>query len=181
MQLYNLSTPETARIPLVVSLPHSGTCVPSEVDDQFDAETVPALAPVDWHLDKIYDFLPELGITVIQATHSRYVVNLNRALTEPLFGPESTCAVPDMTCFRKPLYNNHPSRAQVEQRIEKYYHPYHRELSGIVKGFLEEFGCVYLLDLHSSWRIFTWNSCIDFNCFACLNYTNKGSCQHNYK
>ena len=152
MELYNLRLSQKDRIPLVASMPHSGSYVPPEIAVQFNANPKPALVPVDWHLDKLHDFLPELGVTVIQATHSRYVVNLNRALTEPLFGPEPACIVPDMTCFRKSLYNENPTPAQVRQRVENYYTPYHDALKGIIDGLLDEFGHAYLLDLHSYYR-----------------------------
>ena len=152
MKLYNLWIPERNRIPLVASLPHSGSYIPPEVDDQFNADPLPALVPVDWHLEKLYDFLPELGISVIQSTHSRYVVNLNRALTLPLLGPENSCAIPDMTCFGKPLYDNEPTPFQIEQQVEQYYKPYHNELLNVVEKLLKEFGHVYLLDLHSYYR-----------------------------
>ena len=149
MKLFNLRAPVKNRLPIVASLPHSGTHVPPELYRQFRQDLLPNFSPVDWHLERLYDFLPELGITVIQATHSRYVVNLNRALTEPLFGPERACAVPDNTCFGKPLYNREPTRHQVEQRIEEYYSPYHQKLSEILKEIIQDFGYVYLLDLHA--------------------------------
>jgi N-formylglutamate deformylase len=152
LKVYNLWVPERNRIPLVASIPHSGSYVPPEIIDQFNAVPRPALVPLDWHLEKLYDFLPELGITVIQATHSRYVVNLNRALTEPLFGPENACIVPDMTCFRKSLYTSEPARDQVKHRIESYYTPYHDELKRVIDGLVRQFGRAYLVDLHGYYR-----------------------------
>ncbi len=181
VKLYNLSVPPKDRIPLIASLPHSGSYVPTEVYQQFNADPLPALMPVDWHLDRLYDFLPELGITVIQATHSRYVVNLNRALTEPLFGPENACAVPDMTCFRKPLYDREPTPYQVQQRIDEYYIPYHRELVDIVQALIQEFGYVYLLDLHSYYRGPEVDICLgDVNGVTCSEVL-TGSFENSYR
>jgi N-formylglutamate deformylase len=152
VKLYDLCVPPEDRVPLVASLPHSGSFVPPEVNGQFDADPRPALVPLDWHLDKLYDFLPELGITVIRATHSRYVVNLNRSLTEPLFGPERSCVIPENTCFGKPLFDRPPSREKIRRRLDRYYTPYHRELAGIIENILRDFGHVYLVDLHSYYR-----------------------------
>lgn len=149
MRLFNLHVPPENRLPIVASLPHSGSYVPQEVKNQFRQDPLPALSPLDWHLERLYDFLPELGITAIQATHSRYVVNLNRALTEPLYGQENTCVVPENTCFSKPLYSTEPTRIQVERRISDYYSPYHRKLSELLEEMLQEYGHAYLLDLHS--------------------------------
>ncbi|WP_240647609.1 N-formylglutamate amidohydrolase [Burkholderia lata] len=36
------------------------------------------LCNTDWFLAELYAFLPEMGITTIMATHSRYVEDVNR-------------------------------------------------------------------------------------------------------
>lgn len=149
MKLYNLFIPTEVKVPLVASLPHSGTYVPPNVQRQFGKDPQPVLAPVDWHLDKLYDFLPELGITVIQATHSRYVVNLNRGLEEPLFGPENTSVVSCENCFKTPLYNGEVDIGEIDRRIKKYYLTYHNRLKEIINKLIREYGKAYLLDLHS--------------------------------
>lgn len=152
MKVYNLYTPEKVRLPIVASLPHSGTYIPQKVLKQFKQGFGPIISPVDWHLERLYDFLPELGITVLQATHSRYLVNLNRNPEPPLFGPERTCVVPDMTCFHRPLYDREPNSTEVEERFNKYYVPYHRRLDQILRKMKKDFGHVYLLDLHGYYR-----------------------------
>ena len=148
MKLYNVFLPEQDAIPVIASLPHSGTYVPRDIRNQLRQGFPPILAPVDWHLERLYDFLPSMGIIVIQATHSRYVVNLNRDLREPLFGPEREFVIPENTCFGKPLYDNKPDRGEVEERIGKYYLPYHRRLTRILDKAVRDFNHVYLVDLH---------------------------------
>ncbi|MEJ0010423.1 MAG: N-formylglutamate amidohydrolase [Alphaproteobacteria bacterium] len=37
-----------------------------------------ALPDTDWHVDRLYDFAREMGAHLLVATHSRYVVDLNR-------------------------------------------------------------------------------------------------------
>lgn len=149
MKLYNLFVPAEIIIPLVASLPHSGTYVPHGVCKQFKKHPTLVLAPVDWHLEKLYDFLPELGIPMIQATHSRYVVNLNRGLQEPLFGPENTSVISCENCFKTPLYDSEVDIGEVDRRINKYYLPYHNRLDRILNKLIRQFGKAYLVDLHS--------------------------------
>ena len=149
MKLYNLSIPTGVRVPVVASLPHSGTYIPPNVRKQYKRDSRPILAPIDWHLEKLYDFLPELGIITIQATHSRYVVNLYRGLEEPLFGPESSSVVPYENAFKTPLYDGEVNRSDVEERIIKYYTPYHERLKKELQKTVRDYGHVYLLDLHS--------------------------------
>jgi N-formylglutamate deformylase len=149
VKLFNLLVPAHAALPVVASLPHSGTYAPPRVLRQYRQQPPPVLAPVDWHLEKLYAFLPELGVTAIQATHSRYVVNLNRSLTPPLFGPEMESVVSRNNCFAEPLYDIEPGEDAVRERIEKYYRPYHRRLESILRKTVRDFGRAYLLDLHS--------------------------------
>ena len=63
--------------PLLISMPHVGTWLPPQLAARLsdDARQVP---DTDWHLERLYDFADELGASVLVATHSRYVVDLNR-------------------------------------------------------------------------------------------------------
>ncbi len=160
MKLYNLYIPSENTVPVVASLPHSGTYVPPGVRKQFKRDAEPVLAVIDWHLDKLYDFLPELGITSIQATHCRYVVNLNRGLDEPRFGPESSSVVPFENAFKHSLYDRELSSSEVEARIKTYYTPYHNRLATILKQMIKDYGKVYLLDLHSYFLGPDKNACL---------------------
>ena len=63
--------------PLVVSIPHAGTHLPEELATGMTAVAT-TMADTDWHVDVLYDFLDALDATVIVATHSRYVIDLNR-------------------------------------------------------------------------------------------------------
>ncbi len=102
--LYDLHIPEKTTCPLVVSIPHSGRFVPSNIRVQFKTP-YPILANMDWYLDKLYDFLPDLGIPVLQANYSRYVIDLNRELKQPLAGSYSKCVIYTENTFGTPLYN----------------------------------------------------------------------------
>jgi N-formylglutamate amidohydrolase len=63
--------------PLLVSMPHVGTHLPPEMARRMtDAARV--LPDTDWHLERLYNFLDALGASALVATHSRYVVDLNR-------------------------------------------------------------------------------------------------------
>ncbi len=168
MKLYNLVIPDHARVPVVASLPHSGVYAPRRVLKQFRQDPPPVLAPVDWHLEELYRFLPGLGIPVIQATHSRYVVNLNRALTQPLFGPERESVVARNNCFGNPLYDRELSQGEAEERVDKYYLPYHRRLERILKKTVRHFGRAYLLDLHGYYKGPEYDVCLgDVNGTTC--------------
>ena len=63
--------------PLLVSMPHVGTHIPDALSRRMMpiAHTVP---DTDWHLEQLYYFAGRLGASTLVATHSRYVVDLNR-------------------------------------------------------------------------------------------------------
>lgn len=64
-------------VPLLVSIPHAGTRLPEDI-----ARTMtPVAAHVDdcdWHLERLYGFVRELGGSVLVPANARYVVDLNR-------------------------------------------------------------------------------------------------------
>ena len=146
---YLLHSPKAKITPIIASIPHSGLLITSEMALQLSEEHRHYLPNQDWHLDKLYDFLPDLGVTVLQAIYSRYVVDLNRPLKEPFFGNFWRSPIPEKTAFDVPLYQLLPSRQEIEQRIEQYYRPYHQQLQELLHRAIEQYGKVYLLDLHS--------------------------------
>lgn len=143
-----LRLPTTTPIPVLANLPHSGLLIPAAIAERLAAG--PSVLPnQDWHLDQLYDFLPDLGITVLQAVYSRYVVDLNRSLQAPLFGSFWHAAIAEKTAFEQPLYQLPPSDQEIQARVEQYYHPYHQQLQTLLNQLIQQFGKVYLLDLHS--------------------------------
>jgi N-formylglutamate amidohydrolase len=134
--------------------------VPDEIRDQLTDVHQAFLPNQDWHLERLYDFLPELGLTMLQATHSRYVVDLNRLLKPPYFGNFWSAAIAEKTAFNVPLYLTRPSAQGTEQRLEDYYRPYHAELEVQLNRLVGQFGKVYLLDLHSFYGPITDDVCL---------------------
>ncbi|MBD1868421.1 N-formylglutamate amidohydrolase [Leptolyngbya sp. FACHB-671] len=148
-EAFRLCSPKTKLRPIVASLPHSGLVIPRDVAQALNKSFESYLPNQDWHLDRLYDFLPNLGITVLKAVCSRYVVDLNRPIRNPLFGSFWRSVIPEETAFNTLLYQNTPSRKQIEERIEQFYYPYHRQLEELLNQMIDQFGRVYLLDLHS--------------------------------
>ena len=160
MDLFNIHLPKGLTVPLVANIPHSGLFVPDSIAAQFTPEHFQSLPNTDWHLDKLYQFLPTLGITVLQATHSRYVVDLNRQFNEPLFGSFWSSVVAEKTGMGKRIYNTNPSPEHIRERVQNFYLPYHNQLKRLLQEKIEEFGKVYLLDLHSFFGPLTEDICL---------------------
>ena len=138
--------------PLLVSMPHTGVLIPEELKRRL---TPPALAlpDTDWHLERLYDFLEELGASVLVATHSRYVVDLNRPPDNANLypGQDTTPLVPIDTFRKEPLYRagEEPREGEIAQRVEEYWKPYHSQLTQELQRLKRAHGYALLWDAHS--------------------------------
>jgi len=138
--------------PLIVSMPHVGIHIPADIADTMTplARHVP---DTDWHVDRLYDFAAELGATTVAATHSRYVIDLNRAPdNKPLYpGADNTELCPLSTFDHEPVYlpGQEPDQSEISRRIETYWKPYHETLAAEVARLRERHTKVLLWDGHS--------------------------------
>jgi N-formylglutamate deformylase len=140
------------RTPLLVSMPHTGTELPAAMRDRLTEEAL-ALPDTDWHLEALYDFRGELGASVLVATHSRYVVDLNRPPDNASLypGQDTTPLVPLDTFHRQPLYRagDKPGEGEVTQRVAGYWRPFHAKLAEELERLRQKFGYALLWDAHS--------------------------------
>lgn len=141
-------------LPLLVSVPHCGTEVPEAIRGRFQDESVAALPDTDWHLDRLYDFVPRLGGRMLIARYGRYVVDLNRAPdSRPLYPGRGfeTALVPLRTFDARPIYREGEAPTEEEQvaRRERYWLPYHRRLREELEALRARFGYALLFDAHS--------------------------------
>src|SRR5689334_1101583 len=106
-------------LPLLVSMPHVGTHIPAEIAANM-TDAALRLPDTDWHLEMLYDFLHELDVSVVSATHSRYVIDLNRPADNTALypGQDTTGLCPIDTFAKEPLYQHGqpPSEAEIRQR-----------------------------------------------------------------
>lgn len=148
---YGLRAPTAPAIPLVVSIPHTGTWLPAEVRARLASPAMEAQPMTDWHLHLLYDFLPGLGATTIFATASRFVVDLNRAPRPRALYPGrfETGLVPLETFHGEPVFREPPGAAEIEARRRAWHAPYHARLQALLDEARERFGRVVLVDAHS--------------------------------
>ncbi len=136
---------------LVVSVPHAGTYIPADIAAGMTPAGRAAI-DTDWHVDALYKFAHGLGATIIVATHSRNVVDLNRAPDGGKLypGQAETGICPTETFDGAPLYaGNAPSPAARAQRVHTYWQPYHDALAACLARTCAAHGHAHLLDAHS--------------------------------
>jgi len=140
-------------VPLLVSMPHVGTYAPPAIAARWtdEARHVP---DTDWHLERLYDFVVGMGASVLVATHSRYVVDLNRPPDgSSLYpGQSVTGLCPVDTFDDTPVYRDPadvPGEAEVAARRDAIWRPYHEQLDSELSRLRAEHGVALLWDAHS--------------------------------
>jgi N-formylglutamate deformylase len=138
--------------PLLISIPHMGTYVPPGIAKRL-TDAALRVPDTDWHLDRLYAFAKGLGASVLQATHSRYVVDLNRPPDNAnLYPGQDTTGLCPVDLFdSSPLYlaGQEPGEAEVLERREAVWRPYHIQLQFELARLRHLYPKVVLWDAHS--------------------------------
>ncbi len=152
---YFLIEPAGERVPVILSSPHSGVEFPDELKTHFRHELMKQPDDTDWFVHELYNFAPSLGITMIHAKYSRWVIDLNRTPESvPLYndGRIITELVPKTDFLGNEIYVDKkflPGDAEIERRSENYYKPYYQKIENLLAERIAEFGQVLLWDAHS--------------------------------
>lgn len=147
-QLFTL-VPGTA--PLLVNVPHAGTRLSPGLAGRLTSRAR-KLADTDWHVEKLYGFVTAMGAGLMVATHSRYVVDLNRDPSgRALYpGADNTEICPTSGFDAAPLYAGaKPDEAEIAARLSQYWQPYHARLAAELDAIRRRHGYAILLDGHS--------------------------------
>ncbi len=152
MAVFNIDFPKNKKLPIIVNVPHAGTLIPSQIQDQFIPGSLDFIDDTDWYIDELYSFVTGLGITLMRANYSRWVVDLNRFPENSNMyqdGRLITSLVPITDFKNKPLYAVVPNSDEIDRRAAAYYIPYHQMLSDLIAQYKKEYGYVILFDAHS--------------------------------
>jgi N-formylglutamate deformylase len=128
-------------VPLVVSLPHTGTTIPADIESRLASPWL-ARKDADWHVDHLYGFAAELGATVVRTAISRTVIDVNRDPSGVSLypGQPTTALCPTETFDGEPLYRagEEPAADEIAERRRTWFDPYHeaidRELARLSAG-----------------------------------------------
>ena len=138
--------------PLIVSIPHGGARIPEEIEAVLDSQWL-ARKDADWWVDRLYDFAPQLGATMIMTPISRTVIDVNRDPSgKSLYpGQATTELCPTTTFDGEPLYQpgHEPDMTAIVSRRVRYFDPYHRAIGDELARLEMTHRNVVLFEAHS--------------------------------
>ncbi|MEN3230515.1 N-formylglutamate deformylase [Methylorubrum rhodesianum] len=143
---------ERGEAPVLASIPHAGTEIPEGIRRNMVSPAL-SLRDTDWWLEYLYDFLRDLGVTIVRTKVSRTVADMNRDPSGISLYPgrATTELCPTTTFDGVPLYKPgwEPSQDEIEQRCSTYFRPYHEALEGEVARLSALHKRVVIYDCHS--------------------------------
>jgi N-formylglutamate deformylase len=143
---------ERGTAPLLISLPHDGSEIPAPIGARLTPSARRA-PDTDWHVSTLYAFARGLGASILKPRFSRYVIDLNRPPDDVSLypGQNTTGLCPIVEFTGAPIYLDGatPSRAEIEQRVDAYWKPYHDALRAELARLREAHGRVVLWEGHS--------------------------------
>ena len=137
--------------PLLISMPHPGLLLPTEVADLLTHEAR-GLPDTDWHIPQLYGFAVQMGASLLMARYSRFAIDLNRPEDDtPLYKSATTGLFPDIlfdgtSIFRPGAVRSDEAKSECKERI---WRPYHGKLMAELNRIKGAFGYAVLLDAHS--------------------------------
>ena len=139
-------------VPLLVSMPHMGTRIPDEMRHLYLPRALD-VEDTDWHMDRLYAFVRDLGASTLKPVFSRYVIDLNRPPDDaPMYpGASNTELCPTRFFTGDPLYK--PGQApNADERVARrntFWLPYHTALAEELARIKTQHGYALLWDAHS--------------------------------
>ena len=164
--ILNLVRPSSWRAPLIVASPHSGQHYPPEFLAGAGLTHQELRLSEDCYVDELVAAAPDLGAPLLAALFPRSFCDVNREpleLDPAMFsdrlpeGANTTSArvaaglgvVPRLGANDREIYRRKLSFAEAEERLERYYRPYHAALNALCNEAVATFGVCLVLDCHS--------------------------------
>lgn len=165
MSPYRLTGVFDGATPLILASPHSGTHLPPEFLAASRLAEPQLRRMEDAHVGALLAPAAALGIPLIEATHSRALIDLNRAEDEldPGMFAGKVVAVPRLTervrrgyglfprvaAPNQPIHSARLPASLAEERLAALHRPWHAALAQGLEAARIRHGFAVLLDIHS--------------------------------
>lgn len=160
---YHTLLPARASSCVVFASPHSGADYPDEMMRQTILGNHLIRSSEDAFVDRLFDSATEFGARFVKAGVPRAYVDLNRspdeldpALIEGVrrqgHNPRVASGlgvIPRVVANGRAIYRGKISLREAQQRLDRYWYPYHAELQGLLDDAMRHHGQSVLIDCHS--------------------------------
>lgn len=159
---YVLRNPTGEVLPFIGDSPHSGTIYPQDFITRLPTSIL--RSGEDTYVDELWSALPAVGATLLAANFPRIYIDPNREESDidpdilaepwstPLHPTEKSAIGHGLVWWQargQNIYDEKLFVGEVENRILKYYRPYHEALARKTAELYEQFGALWHLNLHS--------------------------------
>ncbi|MGD0679266.1 MAG: N-formylglutamate amidohydrolase [Polyangiaceae bacterium] len=150
--------PTDAETPVIVEVPHAGLDLAAPFLEPLAAPARSIARDADLYVDALYGDAAAEGATVLVARASRYAIDLNRSEVdidaEVVEGGRADVRLHHGLVWRttsdgERALTRRLSTAELTERLETVWRPYHQELRGIVERKRARFGLAVILAAHS--------------------------------
>jgi N-formylglutamate deformylase len=164
--VFHMQYPEQIMAPVIMCSPHSGRYYPKGFlrDSLLDAHMI--RTSEDAFVDHLIADAPQFGIPTLVAHYPRAYVDLNRGHDEWDHGvienlPRGSAArqtaharvglgvIPRIVAQTRPIYRGKIPFDVAQARVDAIWHPYHDQLTQMMKDMHGQFGRAILVDMHS--------------------------------
>jgi N-formylglutamate amidohydrolase len=165
-QHFEIIAPHEWSLPVVLNSPHSGSVIPEDLLAQTSLSGDALRRSEDCHVDELFEGCVSRGAPLLRSMVSRAYIDLNREpyeldprmFTGPLPSHMNASSprvlsglgtLPRLVGDGDLIYRRKLELSDALTRINAYYFPYHRALTGLLDHVHAETGCVILIDCHS--------------------------------
>ncbi|HRK42403.1 MAG TPA: N-formylglutamate amidohydrolase [Gemmobacter sp.] len=162
-EAYDLIRPLRQRVPLVFSSPHSGRAYPAQLLARTALDGRMIRSSEDAWVDELFAGAPRLGAPLLLANAPRAYIDLNRApdeldpaliegVTRSPHNPRISSGlgvIPRVVAQGRPIYRGKIARSEAEDRLARFWQPYHAAMAALMAETRAGFGEAVLIDCHS--------------------------------
>jgi N-formylglutamate amidohydrolase len=165
LQPFRIIRPQRQRVPFVFASPHSGCLYPTDFVAQSRLGPVALRRSEDAYVDELFAGAVGLGAPLIAARFPRAYIDVNRAegeLDSQMFETPPQRAepasprvaaglgvIPRVAGDGAEIYQRKLKAAEAEERLARFYRPYHGALAALVEETQAAFGAAVVIDCHS--------------------------------
>jgi N-formylglutamate amidohydrolase len=158
MRAFERLDPTGPETPVIVEVPHAGLEISAPFLEPVAAPARAIARDADLYVDALYESAVAEGATVLVARASRYVIDLNRAESDidsdVVEGGRSDVRLHHGLVWRttsdgERVLTRRLSQAELDERLQTVWRPYHRELADLVEKKRARFGRAVILAAHS--------------------------------